>query len=134
MIEKGPSGEMSDQVYVKCLTGKIITVDIDTGPDKRKTVRDLKRGVEAKEGTPWREQRLLWGGRTLKDRTMLCEINLQKDLTMHLIPKLGAPGEQIRLESDEYSSDEEVIRRREKAQREREKQKVACAQSQKEGG
>ena len=62
------------QVFIKTLTGKTITIDMDTNF----TVFDLKYCIYAKEGIPPREQRLIFAGKQLENGRMLRIYNIQR--------------------------------------------------------
>mmetsp|Transcript_27219 Transcript_27219/g.33640 ORF Transcript_27219/g.33640 Transcript_27219/m.33640 type:complete len:94 (-) Transcript_27219:138-419(-) len=68
------------QVFVKTLTGKIITVGVSSDD----TIRDLKELVRDKEGISIDQQRLLFYGRQLEDKHTLTHYSITKESTLHL--------------------------------------------------
>uniref|UniRef100_A0A183CGH2 Ubiquitin-like domain-containing protein n=1 Tax=Globodera pallida TaxID=36090 RepID=A0A183CGH2_GLOPA len=48
------------------------------------TVADVKEMIEAKEGTPWFDQRLIFAGKQLEEERTLAEYNVQNNSTLDL--------------------------------------------------
>ena len=69
------------QIFVKTLTGKILT--IECGPTH--TIKEIKGLIWDKEGIPQIQQKLFYAGRQLKDDRCLADYNIQKEKTLHLI-------------------------------------------------
>ena len=71
----------SMRVFVKTLTGKIITVIVAP----YFTMADVKAKIQNEEGLPADQQRLTFAGRELEDVHTFSHYNIQKDSTLHLV-------------------------------------------------
>jgi len=77
------------QVFVKSVGGKTVVVSFPAPG----LVADIKRAVEAKDGTPRDQQRLIFAGKQLEDDRTLEDYGILDDSTLHCLLRLrgGAP-------------------------------------------
>ena len=75
---------MATQIFVKTLTGRSITANIQLTD----TVEDLKRIIYEKEGIPAGSHRLVFAGKDLEDTRSLSDYNIGKESTIHLLMRL----------------------------------------------
>ena len=72
------------QLFVKTLSGKTISVDVE--PDE--SVESLKAKIAEKEGVPVDQQRLIFGGKQLDSLKSLSDYDIDDDSTLHLVLRL----------------------------------------------
>ena len=91
-VRRPPHTHTVMEIIAKTLTGRTVQLE---AVELSQTVADIKRQIEAKEGTPADRQRLVFRGHTLEDERTLSHYELEADEPLVLVRRVvdlaGAP-------------------------------------------
>ena len=72
------------QLFVKTLTGKTTTVDVEAG----QTIASIKEKLRETEGIPASDMRLVFAGKHLEDDRIVSDYNMRSESTIYLLLRL----------------------------------------------
>lgn len=109
LVQEICSYEDCIQVFVKTLTGKTITLEIEPS----NSVEEVKSKIELKEGVPASAQRLIVAEKQLEDGHLVSEYEIKNDSTIHLVLSLkgGVIEPSLRLLAMKYNCDKQICRK-----------------------
>jgi large subunit ribosomal protein L40e len=85
---KPPSSLPEQQIFVKTLTGKMLTINACLETD---AIAVIKARIQIVEGIPVDQQRLIFAGKQLEDDRTLADYSIKNEAILHLILRLRKP-------------------------------------------
>ena len=73
------------QIFVKTLTGKTITLDVESSD----SIESIKQKIQDKENAPPPLQKLIFMGNSLEDGSTLADYSVRKESTLQLVMQSG---------------------------------------------
>lgn len=77
------------RIFITTLTGKQIELQVELSD----AILSIMSKIKEKEGIPEGQQRLLWGGKQLREDSVVWEYNTQKDSVLHLVLRPRSSGQ-----------------------------------------